>query len=221
MYKEHFKLNGILSQAENISLIWNTDGIPVFKSSSYSLWPLYFIINELPYKLRMCKQNSLLSGIWFGNSKLEMQMFLKPIRNTRAKFESSGVTVCINIKGIIKQITTRVFLLAGTADLPAKCAVLNFRQYNGFYGCDKCLQPGSTLSLGPRSHTYIYPFVSGNPSGPLRSHQLTIDDVKHFVTSGNTRNGVLGPSWLGTLKYYDIIRGTSIDYMHSCLLEVV
>ena len=63
LYKEHSKPNGILSCPENISLLWNTDGIPVFKSSNYSLWPMYFVINELPYKLRMCKQNCLLGGV--------------------------------------------------------------------------------------------------------------------------------------------------------------
>ena len=35
-----------------ISLIFNTDGIPVFKSSNLSFWPLYLLIIELPYKLR-------------------------------------------------------------------------------------------------------------------------------------------------------------------------
>jgi hypothetical protein len=34
----------------NVSFTWNTDGIPVFKSSKFSLWPFYLVINELPYK---------------------------------------------------------------------------------------------------------------------------------------------------------------------------
>ena len=32
-----------------ISVIFNTDGIPVFRSSGFSFWPL---INELPYRMR-------------------------------------------------------------------------------------------------------------------------------------------------------------------------
>jgi hypothetical protein len=32
----------------NVSFTWNTDGIPVFKSSKFSLWPFYLVINELP-----------------------------------------------------------------------------------------------------------------------------------------------------------------------------
>lgn len=32
------------------SLTWNTDGIPIFHSSEYSVWPLEVMINELPFK---------------------------------------------------------------------------------------------------------------------------------------------------------------------------
>ena len=43
---------GFLASRENISLQFNTDGIPVFKSSSFSFWPLHIIINELPHRMR-------------------------------------------------------------------------------------------------------------------------------------------------------------------------
>jgi hypothetical protein len=32
--------------------VWNTDGVPIFKSSGFSIWPIFLIINELPYHLR-------------------------------------------------------------------------------------------------------------------------------------------------------------------------
>ena len=44
MYQKRFK-EGILSDPRIISLTWNTDCVPLFKSS-FVLWPLYFIINE-------------------------------------------------------------------------------------------------------------------------------------------------------------------------------
>ena len=40
------------SSPDNISFLINTDGVPVFKSSKVSIWPLYLIINELPYGKR-------------------------------------------------------------------------------------------------------------------------------------------------------------------------
>lgn len=199
LYKEHSRPNHILSFRENISLLWNTDGIPVFKSSTFSIWPIYFIINELPYKLRMCKQNCLLGGLWFGYTKPNMQLFLKPIWSVLSMLESTGIEVCATIDGVVRRMICRVILLGGTCDLPARSIVANFKQYNGFYGCAKCLQPGVTLSLGPKSHTHVYPFIESNPSGPLRSHKQTLEDVAHYMSTGTTRNGVLGQSWLGSL----------------------
>ena len=43
---------GFFSIPSNISVTFNTDGIPVFKSSGFCFWPLYLCINELPYKMR-------------------------------------------------------------------------------------------------------------------------------------------------------------------------
>ena len=192
---------------------------PVFKSSNYSIWPIYFQINELPYKLRTCKQNCLLGGLWFGSKKPNMQLFFQPLHKVLQKLASSGLKVKANIEGIHKTIVSKVVLIAGTCDLPAKCLVLNFRQFNGFYGCPKCLPPGKTLTLGHRSHTHVYPYDPSDPSGPLQSRQQTIDDIEHYMSTGNVRNGVLGPSWLGSMRHYDIIRGTAIDYMHCSYWE--
>lgn len=38
--------------------------------------------------------------------------------------------------------TCRAALLASTLDLPARAAVMNLVQFNGFYGCSHCLQEG-------------------------------------------------------------------------------
>lgn len=35
-----------------VTLTFNTDGIPVFKSSKYAFWPMFLVVNELPYKMR-------------------------------------------------------------------------------------------------------------------------------------------------------------------------
>ena len=43
---------GFLRNMNNISLIFNTDGIPVFRSSSFAFWPLHLIVNEFPFKMR-------------------------------------------------------------------------------------------------------------------------------------------------------------------------
>lgn len=44
--------DGFLSNKNNVSFTLNADSVPLFKLSSFSLWPIYLQINELPIKKR-------------------------------------------------------------------------------------------------------------------------------------------------------------------------
>lgn len=44
-YKKHFDNDGFLSNPNHISFVWNTDGVPVFHSSKFGIWPLYLAVN--------------------------------------------------------------------------------------------------------------------------------------------------------------------------------
>ena len=48
----------------DLSLSFNTDGVPIFNSSKCSLWPILATVNELPPKLR--RTPVLLVGLWSG-----------------------------------------------------------------------------------------------------------------------------------------------------------
>ncbi len=87
VYKKLAEGGGILSNPVNISLLWNTDGVPVFKSSNYS------VIKELPYRQRMKMKNAILAGLWFGPGKPNMQVFLRPSYKVLRKAETEGIVV--------------------------------------------------------------------------------------------------------------------------------
>lgn len=91
LYKKHTSTGGILNAWNNLSLTWNVDGVPIFKSSKFSLWPLYLIVNELPYHLSVLKENIWFAGLWFGEIKPNMQLVLKPLVKEHSVLESSGV----------------------------------------------------------------------------------------------------------------------------------
>lgn len=74
------------------------------------------------------------------------------------------------------QFLCRAVLLAGSCDLPASRLVCNSLQFNGEYGCWKCLQQGRTEKVGIRGHTKIFPYIRDNPKGPLQNKQ---DAIKH------------------------------------------
>ena len=143
-YTSLFTNNGLLSDPNNVSLTWNTDGVPLFKSSSFSLWPLYFIVNELPYKKRIRRENMIFAGLWFGTNKSQMLTFFLPFYEGLSKLETEGVNVTIPGETVCS-FNSKVIVIYGRCDLPAKCMVCNTVQYNGFYGYCKCKNPGRTV----------------------------------------------------------------------------
>ena len=53
-YRHH---SSFLSHPANISLLLNTDGVAIFRSSTVSIWPIWLMINELP-KAKRCQNYS-------------------------------------------------------------------------------------------------------------------------------------------------------------------
>ena len=76
LYREHFANNdGFLSQPNNISFMWYTDGMAIYHSTNFSIWPIYLVVNKLPYKERVKKDNIILAGLYFGTSKPVCNLF--------------------------------------------------------------------------------------------------------------------------------------------------
>ena len=68
-------VNDLLPAVRNryVSVTFNTDGAPLFESSSYSIWPVYLMINELPIAVRTTEL--IVVGLWFGKNKPNMNVF--------------------------------------------------------------------------------------------------------------------------------------------------
>ena len=66
------------SAPENVGVILNTDGVPLFKSSSSSVWPVYLEIANLPPHLRFRHDNTITCGLWVGKKKPNMATLLEP-----------------------------------------------------------------------------------------------------------------------------------------------
>jgi len=66
-----------------------------------------------------------------------------------------------------------------TVDAPARAIWMSMKQFNGYYGCGKCEEPGEQLVIGgeegKKRQSHIYPFNndSNNLSGHarVRTHQ--------------------------------------------------
>ena len=54
--------------------VFNTDGAPLFKSSSYSIWHIFLMVNEVEYHVR--SKELVLAGLWLGKDNNLLQRCL-------------------------------------------------------------------------------------------------------------------------------------------------
>ena len=212
IYKDMFENDGPLSNPNNISFTWNTDGIPVFKSSKFSLWPMYLIINELDIKYRSRKENMIFAGLWFGETKPVFARFTEPLLRDLKTLETDGIDLEINGK----TVTSKAFMLYGCADLPARSSVLNMNQFNGQCSCVKCLQPGENERTPAGGNIHVFPFMQDNPTGPERTDDQCLVDAIAATDSKKPVNGIKGPSFLLALASYSFVKGAVIACMVFC-----
>ena len=70
-----------LAVPEHTGLILCADGVPLFKSSKGSFWPVLLMITSLPPDIRMNADNIILAGVWQGPVKPPMNIILPPVRD--------------------------------------------------------------------------------------------------------------------------------------------
>ena len=73
IYEELYNEN-ILSNDNNISFMWYSDGERIFNSSKFNIWGFVLIINELPYDQRYKLENILLVALWL-ETKNQCQIY--------------------------------------------------------------------------------------------------------------------------------------------------
>lgn len=208
-----YKANVALQNPNNISLSWNTDGVPIFSSSSFSAWPIQCLINELPPLMR--KENVMLVGMWFGPQKPDMATFLKPFIEECNDLQTNGLTWLDNTDKTTKN--SLVYTICCSVDAVARYSLQNSTQFNGKYGCIWCTHPGQVIPKG-RGHVRAYPILDPIPNP--RTHISVVKNAAEASEREAKVLGINGPSVLLLLKSFDIVNGFVVDYMHCVLLGV-
>lgn len=178
---------GFFSKPENTGLIVSSDGVPVFKSSKGSIWPIYLTVMSIPPYLRSRVDNMIVAALWYGPVKPNMDVILHPILKKITEFHDIGIL-------LPSGLVMRPKLLMGVFDLPAKSAVTNTKQFNGKYGCFYCLDEGEV-----HNRARIYP--------PTGKHELrTTERMRYWALeaeqTGKERYGVKGKAILGEHHEY-------------------
>ena len=82
-----------------ITLLWNFDGVPLFKSANKELWPIQCQINQLPVDLR--RKHILMPGLWFSDTKVITSALLKPFVAELEKLSSIGMLFLCHVCTLI------------------------------------------------------------------------------------------------------------------------
>lgn len=184
----------------NLALTLSTDGVPLYKSSPVSIWPVYLVILNLPAHVRMNSQNIILCSVWVGPSKPIMNLLLDPVCEYLQQLSTLGIK--------LDDHTYRAKLVMGVFDLPAKAPVLCAKQYNGKFGCSVCLHPGKRLPNNAR--IYLPDAVYSE-----RTHEAVIAAAEEAERTDSCIEGIYSMSpFASTL---DMVASFPIDYMHNVL----
>ncbi|XP_074101929.1 uncharacterized protein LOC141529328 [Cotesia typhae] len=223
---EYIRVNSRLNRGEyDLTLVLNTDGLSLVKSSKSHCWPLLCTIVELPYYLR--ESHIINLGLWLDKDlKPPMNIFLKPLSlKIQNAFESGIDWIDPETK---ERMTSKIVAPLFIADAPARASLQKVLNFNGHYGCNICeVRTVKSKRLATKKkRVRIYPADS---NARLRDGERMIKQVEQLrafqqqvphLRKTHVR-GVVGESILCTLPLLNL--GTCLvpEYMHSVLLGVV
>ena len=175
-----------------LSLQVNIDGLPVFKSTNSSFWPILcrvysgIDIHTSPFPV----------GLFYGDSKpTDVDEYLDEFCKDYLSVKESG----IRMNHRLYDVEISCFI----CDAPARAYIKRVKTFSGYHGCDRCTTRGDYLSTAVR-------FVERN--APIRTDEsflLQSDKPHHLGTSCLTNLGL------------GLVTGFPLDYMHLVLLGVM
>lgn len=214
-YRMLLRDGNFLSNENSISGMFNTDGIPLYSSSSVKLWPIFLAINEIPLAQHFSRDNMILVGIWQGKGNPPFLQYLNAFGEEMCELYNNGITITKECKSL--DIRLGIFL--GVVDLQAKGYVLNMTMHNGEYGCSTCEEPGKSVKQG-KGHARCYPHRERKHRFPFRNSDFIKYTVGPKATTEKRVKGICGISGLMSMPWFNIVLGIVPDYMHGVLMGV-
>ena len=125
--------NDELGSHDRLSLQFNIDGLPLFKSSNDQFWPILGMIQEDP------ERKPFIIALWVGKSKpSNSNSFLERLVEELKSLENEG----FHYQGVNIEIQAVNFV----CDTPARAFVKKNKGHTGYYGCDNCIQSGEWVN---------------------------------------------------------------------------
>jgi len=121
-----------LSFSSLVSLQFNVDGLPLFKSASSQLWPILCSILG-------AKHRPFTVSLYYGDKKPEdINCYLRPFVDEINLLQTTGIQV--------DNRTLNVKVHSFVCDSPARALILGVKSHSGYNSCTKCLVEGDYVS---------------------------------------------------------------------------
>ena len=125
----------------------------------------------------------------------------------------------VNIPESSTPVTIQGIVLCGTCDAPAKSTFLRCMNFNGHYGCPRCLVKGKKAT--ETGNVFVYP-VEENIE--LRNPENNQEHLRLFCDPANKKSepqfGIKGPSYLFYMVWSFFLTSTALEAMHCLYLGV-
>jgi hypothetical protein len=178
-----------------LHLLFNVDGLPLYKSSKSELWP----ISMQEPSLLAIKNKVFPVGIYYGAGKpLDLKSFF-------GKFLEELIDIIKN-GFIFKNRAVDIKLLGFCCDAPAKAYILGIITHTGYFSCTRCQVEGETFEK-----RRIFVETNCSPRTDLDFRQRC---DKHFQPEDKTTPLIHVPQ-------LDFVKSFVLDYMHLVCLGVV
>lgn len=216
LYKAHVNKLPEEKREQYCTGILNTDGVPPYKNSKYSIWPIQIILNEIPIETRM--KQPMIVGLWFGKSKPNLECVLKPLVQYLNQLSKDGVNVKLNNQ----KVNLAFNVICGCADSPARADMQGISYYSGYYSCPWCLIKGKYIKGEKQKKGSVkFPSLHQQENPKVRTRAGLMRHLEKTKKNNNvTYKGSRFSSPLLELEGFDIIHSFTPDYMHSICLGV-
>lgn len=180
-----------------IELTFNTDGVPVAKSSTSTLWPI----------LGYCGKRVFLIALYHGSTEPEnFNEFFRDFVNEVQVLQKRG----INVQGVRYAFRLKAFV----ADTKAKAPSLNIKSPGGYYSCPKCVVVGKRVfyKVGKRR---VFSNIFYDNVKAVARNSSDYFNYKRTPQPTHPDNLHNGRTILAELEGFDLVKGTIIDTMHA------
>jgi hypothetical protein len=209
-----------------IPIVASTDGGLLFCRNNIHIWPLWVSFHCRPPNVRYAQHELGLLGLWIGRDKPPMSSFFQNFVS-QDLIQNSQFIVALPDRA---PVSCQAFLLALTADIPARSAIVKHAGHSCEFSCWHCL---IKMRVVDSKHLFDHRFLNGEPELNLRTAtSIAADavayenDLHRFIAlkrqdpttvakMPNHVNGICGVSILSKVPLIRIPDDLVVDTMHE------